>query len=402
MRLQELAFRWGNTHYRAALSGPQHCVVAPPELPLRALRDAICAVFYGADHFAGGARGGLRNAGVRFEVNGILYKVMVDLTTGRRVLLQMGGAQPETIADTPGTISQALTALLHLPSAIVFRSLSLSQVEFPEVRFPRVPAGAQRAVLAHAQQPETLLGEVDAARAQVEVARLQARRGLVSPPWRTPLATVPALLALLTLVLALFGTGAVSMVGLATPVLLGVAAWRALRWIDATEQRSNGLRALDEAESVARARRRQLDEIETHLSAIERATGSRAVEVVTHVFAATQDQSAPPELQDLVEAYVGDVPQAEVVGPLVAAFGVPGVASASAGLVLAAARARRGRAAPLIWVAEGEGSRTITWDRVFELLDDDTPLLVFRNTPTVSGERGVLLQPVNSAEGSGG
>lgn len=400
MRLVEIAFKWGGQAYRAGLTGPHHCVVAPSELPLRALRDGVCAAFYGAEHFPGGARGGLRNAGVAFEVNTIRYRIVVDLNTGRRALLREGGGSTEVVADQPGTVSQALTALLHLPSPIVYRSLTLSAVDFPVARLPRVPAGAHRAVLAHAQNPDPLRQEVEAAMQRVEQARQRARRPVLNAPWRDPMVLAGAGVGALALGLAAFAPGAARMAGLGGPLFFGVGAWRSLRWVDAVEARTQGLKALDEAEAVARARKRHLDELETHLGAIERFAGNRLPETVSGVLAAGGESGPDPEVQDHVEVYAGDTPDPHSVQAFTADLGSVGTAAASAGLVLAAMKARGDHAAPLFWIIEGGGAGGIPWDKVFDRAGPQVPLFVFAHELAGTTSRGAVLRAVGAGEGS--
>jgi hypothetical protein len=400
MRLVEIAFKWGGQPYRAGLTGPHHCVVAPSELPLRALRDGVCAAFYGAEHFPGGARGGLRNAGVAFEVNTIRYRIVVDLTTGRRALLREGQGASELVADQAGTVSQSLTALLHLPSPIVYRSLSLSAVDFPPARLPRVPAGAQRAVLAHAHNPEPLRQEVEVAYQRVEQARQRARRPVLAAPWRDPFVLAGAGAGALALGLAAFAPGAARMAGLGGPLFFGVGAWRSLRWVDAVETRTNGLKALDEAEAVARARKRHLEELESHLVAIERFAGNRLPETVSGVLASSAESGPNDEVQDHVEVYAGDTPDPQSVQAFTADFGSVGTAAASAGLVLAAMQARGDHAAPLFWIAEGGGAGGIPWDQVFDRAGNKVPLFVFTHELAGTTSRGVALRAVGGGEGS--
>lgn len=397
MRLLELAFKWGGQAYGAALTGPHHCVVVPPELPLRALRDALCAALFGAEHFAGGARGGLRNAGLVFEVNGIRYKVLVDLTTGRRVLVHLQGGRPETISDQAGPISQSLNALLNLPSPMVYRSLALSEQDFPAAPPPRLPPGLHRAILAHAEHPERLPAELEAAVRQAETARVRARVPVARVPWREPLALAAAGAGVLTLACAALARSDLRMVGLATPVVLGAAAWRALRWIDATEDRTAGLKAVDEAEATVRARRRQLEELESQLTALAATVGSRDPLRIAEALQASAPQPPGPEVQDHVEVYAGDRPAAEVVSAVVEAFGQTGATVAAAGLVLAAVRGRGARGAPLIWAAEGDAG--IPWSRVFEAAGPDVSLLIFRHAARPE-DRPVALAPARPVEAS--
>jgi hypothetical protein len=148
VNLLALEFRWSDQRYRAVLTGRRHVVSCPAELPLRSLRDALCACLYGAEHFPGGARGGLRDARLTFEVNGIRYRAQIDLTTGRRDLLRLDPTGASPVADGAGSVNQTVTALLNLPSPLVYRSLTLATVDFPGQAAVHVPEGLHRALLA--------------------------------------------------------------------------------------------------------------------------------------------------------------------------------------------------------------------------------------------------------------
>jgi hypothetical protein len=398
MRLVELAFKCGGQQYRVGLTGPHHCIVAPSELPLRALRDGVCAAFYGAEHFPGGARGGLRGASVAFEVNTIRYRIVVDLSNGRRALLREGSGAPELVADQAGTVSQSLTALLYLPSAIVYRSLTLSTVDFPVARLPRIPAGVHRALLAHAQAPDPLRQEVDAAVQRVDLARQRARRPVLAAPWRDPVVLAGAGAGAVALGLAAFAPGAARMAGLGGPLLFGIGAWRSLRWVDAVEARTQGLKGLDEAEAAARARKRHLEDLEGHLDAIERFAGNRLPETVASTLAAAGEGAPDPEVQDHVDVYAGDSPDPQLVKAFQGDFGAPGNAAATAGLVLAAMKARGGRSAPLFWIAEGGGAGGVAWDKVFDRSGPLVHLFLFTHEPASSAARAAVLRAVGGAE----
>ena len=399
MRLLELAFKSGGQSLRVGLTGAHHCVIAPPELPLEALREGICAAFYGAEQFPVGAQGSLRNAGVAFEANGLRYRVLVDLTNGRRLLVREGGGAPEVIADQPGAISQALTSLLHLPSPLVYRSLMMVDAEFPSVRLPKIPAGTHRALLAHALAPEVLRAEHRASLQQVEAARVSARRPSARAPWQNPTVLATGAAGLLTLVMAAVAPGAGRMAGLAAPLLFGVAAWRALQWVDTTEERTHRLRGLDEAEAVARVRRRHVDELDQTLLAVERAVGSKNAERVAAALNAATESAPAKELQQHVEIYAGHTPDASTMSELAATFGHPGAATTSAGLILAALLARGQRAAPMLWLDAGVSDDGIAWDRVFDRLADEAPLLVFRHRARTV-DRPVTLEAARPPAGS--
>ncbi len=390
--LHRLDFRWGPNTYRATLKGTATVVVAPAELPLRPLRDALCAALYGAEFFPGGARGGLRGAGLTFEVNGLRYRVEIDLTTGRRALLHLQGSRAEPVADSPGAVNQMTTALLNLPSALVFRSLTLSSVDFPTQAEPQIQDGIRRALLAHATEPTVLPAEVAAARQRVEAARRTGASSVGATPWRDPVAVGGTAAGLIALCVGWASDGGIRFAGLAGPPLFGLAAWRALGWVDDAERRSERLRVLDEAEAAFRARSRQLDELEGFMASLERLTGSRRPEAIE---AALRDLGAKrphSEVVDHVDVYAGGLPAANMVEAAVAAFGVDCVATASAGLVLAAMAARGPRPAPLFWVADGAGDTGITWPRVFDFADNAIPLVVFRRT-AVGGVHAAALEP---------
>jgi hypothetical protein len=216
-------------------------------------------------------------------------------------------------------------------------------------------------------------------------------------PWREPIALAAACAGLLTLACAALARSELRMVGLATPVVLGAAAWRALRWIDATEDRTAGLKAVDEAEATVRARRRQLEELESQLTALASTVGTRDPRRIALALQASAPQPPGPEVQDHVEVYAGDRPAAEAVAAAVEAFGQAGAAVSAAALVLAAVRGRGARGAPLLWAADGEAG--IPWSRVFEAAGPEVSLLVFRHAARAE-ERPVALVPVRPVEAS--
>lgn len=395
MRLVELTIKNAGGSARAVLSGPRHCVLVPREIALRAFRDALGAALYGAEHFPGGARGGLRGASILFDVNGVRYRIAVDLTTGRRQLLQEAVGHTEVLAEQAGAIDQALGALLHLPSALVYRSLCLDGVEFPATRLPAIPAGAHRAVLAHAERPETLRTEVDAAAARVEAARLALRGAGVAPPWRRPTAIASALVGLGALSAAGWAQGGARMLGLLAPGFFGVAAWRALQWVDAGEGRGRALKAVEEAEAVARARRRHHDEMEGAVAALERVVGSRRPEALAAILDSLAETALPELLVDHVEVFAGDPPDPRHVAQLVEAFATRCKATAAAGLVVAAAEGRGERCAPLLWTAPGEADAGIPWGSLFQRVAPSVPILVFRHA-VGPDDLAVALRPVTA------
>jgi hypothetical protein len=197
-------------------------------------------------------------------------------------------------------------------------------------------------------------------------------------------------------VVALFvawaSTGAGRYFGLLGPPLFGVTAWRALRWIDGTQRRRECRVAVDEAEAAVRARRRHLEELEAALSEVERVTGSRSHASVAGLLAEPSTAVADAGIADHVDVYAGGPPPQARVLALEAAFGARSVATASAGLVLAAMESRGTRAAPLIWMAEGEGETGLQWSRVFEAVEQTVPLLVFRRSAGPS-EPSAHLEP---------
>ncbi len=393
MNLLALEFRWSDQRYRAVLTGRRHVVSCPAELPLRSLRDALCACLYGAEHFPGGARGGLRDARLTFEVNGIRYRAQIDLTTGRRDLLRLDPTGASPVADGAGSVNQTVTALLNLPSPLVYRSLTLATVDFPGQAAVHVPEGLHRALLAYATDPTVLDAELEGARRAVEEARsrVAGRRGV--RPWRDPYAAAGALLGVGCLVSAWLTGGDGRYLGLAGPPLFGVAAWRALEWIDDAERLQVRVRAVDEAEAVLRARRRQWEDLRTHLEAVERTLGTRNPEAVHALLSAQRDRAPDPEVVDHVDVYAGGPPPQARVDAAIEAFGIQGVAAATAGLVLAAMESRGARPAPLFWMIEGDGGAGVTWFRVFDHIEGPLPLLVFSRTAG-GQDRAVRLEAV--------
>ncbi len=340
---------------RAELTAPQHLVVPVDSwLRARVLRDAACAVLYGPGLFPGGRRGGLRRAELTFEVNGLRYRCAVDLVEGGRFLTIDGNRQP--IADGAGAVTQMLGPLLHLPGAVIYRSLVMfdhapATGALPHAALPGVPLALREPLLRYLEAPD----EVEA-----RLAELDRRVG--------ELDTQVAELS--------HGGGAFDVV-----------------FRKAARRREEELEALSARLQVARAeaarRREEVDGLRRLLAGFEAAGGD-------HRAAARLAASprADEEILDHVEVFAGDPPRRELVEQMARPFELAGSAGLNAAWILAAAAAR-GRTPPLFWLGDGPLSLDqIDWPALHRAMGD-LPLLVFAECDAPTGSRPARMERVD-------
>ena len=347
-RLRSLTVVFGGGVASVELTDPQHIVLAPERLPPRALRDAALAVLYGPGLFPGGRRAGVRRADLRFDLNGLLYRVGVDLASGERVLTMVPpGSAERAVASGQGPVSQMLAPLLHLPGALIYRSLALVDLgggtgALPKLATPPIPRALRAPMLRWLDAPEARAEAVVRARADAD--DLNARRS------------------------ELAGEGG----------RLDVVFRRAAR------RREAELGELDDAAADA-------ERLATELEAEQAAVADVLARFDSPTAARRALCPQPDEdIVDHVEVFVGDPPAPELVARASVPFQEAGDLGASAAFVVAGGLAREGRTPPIMWLGGAPlAVESVDWAALWATLGDHQPMLVFAQGNVAGGARPV-------------
>jgi hypothetical protein len=249
-------------------------------------------------------------------------------------MIDASGAE-RAIAEGEGPVSQMLAPLLHLPSALIYRSLALVDVgggtgALPVPESQSVPHALREPLVRWIDAPESSAEAVQDARTTAD--DLAARRsGLEGEAGRLD-------------------------------VVFRRAARR--REVELTEVDDAHL----QAERVASALETERDAVQAVLARFGTAAAARR--------AARPEPDV--ELVDHVEIFVGDPPPAELLSTVATPFDKAGDHGASAAHVVAGGLARDGRTPPLFWL----GERPLPVDAIdraglWTLLGDRQPLLLF-------------------------
>ncbi len=343
LRLRSLTVVFGGGVADVELSHAQHFVLAPERLRARDVRDAACAVLHGPGLFAGGRRAGIRRADLRFEVNGIGYRCGADLLGGERMLAMVDpGGGERIVAQGNGPVAQMLGPLLHLPGALIYRTLAMVDLApatgpLPvEPVLPAVPRAMRGALLRYLDEPEAAAAAVHDARATAD--SLRGRRDDLAGE-----------------------SGAFD-------VVFRRAARRREAELDDVDQ------TLAEAERAAVALEAERTDVAALLGRFESTAEGD--------FRDAARRAARPEADagvlDHVEIFAGDPPSREEVEAVAGPVELAGDAGASAAQILAAGILREGRTPPLFWFADAPlQSDAVDWAALWTLLGDRQALLVF-------------------------
>ncbi len=352
LRLRSLSVVFGGGSATVELSEPQHLVVAPERLRARALRDAALAVLHGPGLFPGARRAGIRRADLRFEVNGIRYRCGVDFAASERRLVMVDPSGVErAVAQRQGPVAQMLAPLLHLPSALIYRTLALvgtGATTGPLRAPPGVPRALRPALLRHLDAPEAEAEALAVARAAVD--ELTTRRA------------------------AIIGEGG------ALDVVFRRAAKRReaeLGELDAALRVAQGAAASLEAEHAA---------VSDLMSRFEAEAGDRHRDVARRAARPRPD----PDVVDHVEIFVGDPPEQAAIDEVMPPLELAGDVGASAAQILAAGLLREGRTPPILWLGDTPiPVDRVDWAALWGILGDRQSVLVF-----VDGEAPAAGRPV--------
>ena len=344
LRLRSLSVVFGGGVADVELSHPQHIVIAPERLRARAVRDAACAVLHGPGLFSGGRRSGIRRADLRFEVNGIGYRCGADLVGGDRVLAMVDpGGGERVVASGDGPVAQMLGPLLHLPGALIYRTLSMVDLAPPtgplptaSTPAPAVPFAMRPALIRYLDGPDAAASAVREARATAD--GLRARRD------------------------ELAGEGG------ALDVVFRRAARRREAALDEVDS------SIAEAERAAAALAAEYAAVTDLVGRFEATAGPGFLEAARRA----ARPEADPGVVDHVEVFVGDPPSRADVDAVAGPFEFAGDAGASAAQILAAGLLREGRTPPLFWLGDAPlATRAVDWAALWALLGRRQALLFF-------------------------
>ncbi|MFZ4734630.1 MAG: hypothetical protein ACOYM9_01715 [Bradymonadia bacterium] len=354
--LRELALRSAQGAYRVSLDTPRACVGCPPGLAPRAVADCFAALLFGAEHFPGAGRFGIRAAALGFEANGVGYRLTLDVQTGLRALY--GVADSTALADSSnGALAQMLSGLINLPSPLFYAPFLLRDAPADE----RPDAGATKP-----RDPARVRAEIDAARARVEALKAE-RAALVMPrsARRDPVVLTALGLSAAAWLAAWAGPPAARHLGWLLVPLAGLGWARGWKQAQARERLAALGRALDEAEAALRVRSRpsttgQLPVVSPTAAGVDPAAVARWTS----------------ELTQRVEDFVGEAPDAGIVSRLEAALGGRGTTGTRAAALVLGGFTARSKTPPLFWVAE-DALAPLTWRGLEAVLDGRVLLVVF-------------------------
>jgi hypothetical protein len=322
----------------------------------RAVADCYAALLFGAEHFPGAGRFGIRAAALCFEASGVDYRLTLDVQTGLRALHNL--VEGALLADSSnGALAQMLSGLLNLPSPLFYAPFLLRDAPADE---------PSEAAPTRSRDPARVRAEIESARVRVEALKAE-RAALVVPrsARRDPVVLAALGLSAAAWLAAWWGPPAARHLGWLLVPLAGMGWARGWTRAQARERLAALGRAIDEADAALRVRSRPsttgLLPVVTPAS-----TGVDAAAVSRWTSALTQR----------VEDFVGEAPDAGVVSRFEAALGGRGTTGTRAAALVLAGFATRHKTPPLFWVAE-DALAPLTWRGLEAVLDARVLLVVF-------------------------